>query len=175
MTAGLAASFDPLVDRIYEVLCDGRGAYRTIASGSRFIAKALPGESDQVRAKNSRVQKIALVAIDSFTDSANTQETSDRAEYQAAIRVDLAYHTSNPYQRSAVIAQMTAAASDAHLVRAALGWPANMPQTQDARDTGVQSGLVFKSMSGGRLSPDSRLFTVTLAFTAAVWLAMPTA
>lgn len=173
--AGLSLTgFDPLVDRIYEVLCDGRGAFRALAAADRFVKKSLPNEPDERRAKNARVHKVALVGIDSIADSANTQETSDRAEYQAALRVDLCYYTPNPYERAAVIERMTLAHSDAHTVRAALGWPANMPQTQDARDTGVQSGLVFKATSNPKLSADSRLFTLTLAFTATVWLAMPT-
>jgi len=42
MTAGLAASFDPLVDRIYEVLCDGRGAFRALADIGFQVAQPAP-------------------------------------------------------------------------------------------------------------------------------------
>lgn len=169
-----AADFEPLIARIYEVLCEGRGAHRTLAVGQRFRAKLLSTESDAMKAKNARVQKLVLAAIDRFDDSVQTQEFSDRAEYATAIRVDLAYSTANPYDRARVIEQMTAAASDAHRVRMALGWPPNMVTTEAGVSTGLSGGgLVFKNASGGRLSPDSKLFTITLAFTATVWLAMP--
>jgi len=171
----LPATFDPLVDRIYEVLCDGAGSLRALALADRYSKRTLPNEGDERRAKQSRVQKIALVGIDSIADSVNTQEHSDRGEYQAAIRVDLCYHTPNPYERAAVITAMTDAHSDAHLVRAALGWGANMTLTADARETGLAGGgLVFTRTNNPRLSPDSRLFTLTLAFSATVWLAFPT-
>ena len=171
----LPTSFDPLVDRIYEVLCDGAGVYRALAAANRYTKNTLPNEPDERRAKVSRVQKIALVGIDSIADSVNTQEFSDRAEYQAAIRVDLCYHTPNPYERAAVITQMTDTHSASHLVRAALGYPPNMATTQAGLVTGLgDGGLVFTRTSNPRLSPDSRLFTLTIGFTATVWLSFPT-
>ena len=173
--AGPAVDFEPIVDRIYEVLCEGRGAFRTLALDQRFSAKLLSSDGDQARAKNARVQKLCLVAIDSFRDSARTQEMSDRAEYEVAIRVDLAYHTANKYSRAAVIDQMTRAKSDGHRVRMALGWPANLDTTEDLRAVGLGGlgCLRFVSMDAGRLSDDAQLYTVTLAFTATMWLAMP--
>jgi len=174
MTAGVATDFTPLVERIYEVLCEGEGVYRTLAEGDRFVAKMLPGESDAVLAKKARVQKLVLVAVDEMLDSVNTQEFSDRAEYAIKVRVDLAYSSPNPIERARLIDLMTHAKNDAHKVRQALGWPANMTATKDARATGVRSGLAFVRAGGDRLSDQSRLYTTTLSLTASVWLAMIT-
>jgi len=181
-----ATSFAPLIQRCYEVLCQGVGAARLLTEQQRFRNRLFEGQtpgSQYMTGIRSPNRKLCAVVVQSYANG-NTQEFSDRAHYDCELRVDLSYPVDDVAQRSAgglatldlISLAMASAADDAHLVRAALSWPPNMLVTIDGLDTGLPGGggIQFKSFGPVRHDPGAQLVTASVLFAAVVFLRFPT-
>lgn len=169
------SSFLPLVTRVYEVLTLGSGTSRVLAVGDRFGTKIYPGQprpQRSVAAREAANEKACYVDITAM-DLGRGMEMHDRHHYPIDLSIELAYFAEHAVEESKARALMVTQADDVHRVRAALGFPNNLEQTEAAADTGISGGaLQFQSAS---ISHDhaAKLSETTLRFTGSISLLFP--
>lgn len=167
-------SFDPLLTRIAEVLCDGAGVFRTLPAPLRFrdAAYAQPPTEASTAAHE---QKGCIAYITGIRERSFNSEIAPTAVYEIDVVVETTYFVEHPSERAAVRAQLAAAALDGHLVRSALCWPGNLAQTVAGASVGlVDNGLTFRSFVLGKPDRVTRLMTGAIQFTGAIELSHPT-
>lgn len=160
----MATDFQPLVDRVYEVLCDGAGAARTLAEADRFRRGLFPGQDPAHQARDAHTQKRCWVALTGLPRG-DESEVNDRALYTVRVRVDLAYALEPEPDQAAWRNLQGLMALDAHRIRGALGFPGNLTQTAAAAATGLASGaLVYEDWAPDEPLPRQRLWRARASF-----------
>lgn len=160
----MATEYQPIIDRVYEVLTEGAGVARTIAEANRFATGLYPGQEPAHQARDARRQKRCWVAAGPL-GRGEESEVNDRALYNASVRVDFAYALEPEADRAAWRALTGLMALDAHRVRGALGFPGNLTATTAGDPTGLASGcLLFESWTPAEPLPRQRLWRASASF-----------
>jgi hypothetical protein len=168
----MATSYAPLITRVYEVLVDGEGVARTLASGDRFAAAIHPNRPRGIQSVDAHVRRQCWIAIDGG-DVSDVQELGSRRIYDnVPIRVELAYFLEHHAEHASKWRTTHAAILDSiRLVHDALGYPGNLEETEAGASTGL--GGYGLQPRGFRLDdPDTEnniwtgraLFVATIAF-----------
>lgn len=170
-------SYQPLVDRVYEVLVDGAGTARTLPSGSRFAVGSYPGQAPQVTSTKAHEQANGKVVYVAVTKDAPhvAPELHSVCQYTVTVVVIADYFCEPEQDLDAWRDTVALVAFDRHLVRAALGYPGNLVQTAAAAATGLSGGcLHYKGGSTSDISAANRVVRSTMTFEGTVSVTQPT-
>lgn len=148
-----------LYERLYEVLCDGHGAVRTLPEGQRYARGYPPGFAASMRATRARERRgeERVVGAVFVVVSAASVERFASGEIGTAhlYRVRIALyrdHWLGFEGDPAEVEQALVDATDAFFrVRAALCWPGNLSATEAADDTGLAGGALNGAGASTRL------------------------
>ena len=160
----MATEYQPIIDRVYEVLTDGAGAARTLSEANRFATGLYPGQELDHQARDARQQKRCWVAAGPL-GRGDESEVNDRALYNVSVRVDLTYALEPAADQAAWREIAGLMPLDAHRIRGALGFPGNLTATAGGDPTGLASGcLLFESWTPAEPLPSQRLWRASASF-----------
>lgn len=129
-----------LVERIYEVLVDGSGVTRTLASGERF-ARLRTSKMDRrdiaIRAKSTPLVEVVIGGMD--PDGTVARVMPDEHLWMLPIRIYRFYFIGFESDPSRVQSTIVRMIDDTMRVAAALEHPSNLVQTEEAEATGIGS------------------------------------
>lgn len=145
-------------ERIYEVLIDGNGANRTLASSDRFVRGYPPGYSLDERATRAKLTPAIFVAFSewSASDFAAGELTNDHI-YLISVTVFRDHWLGFQGDPAEVQAQQVKADNAFLRMRAALCWPGNLVQTEGSNATGFASDALDASKATSRMVRDANL------------------
>jgi hypothetical protein len=156
--------------RVYELLVDGHGTARALASGERFLRRRTSTKDRtqlSARAKPTPMVDVFVPAMPA--DFGAADELTDDHLYHLTILVRRYYHLRFESDPDTVEALQVRMMNDRARVRAVLCHPSNMLTTQAGDDTGI-SGLAPRGSALERSEPfgdgADRLVVITDTFEA---------
>ena len=156
------AALVPLLDAVEDVISDGAGVARTIATGHRFRRGPYPGQTKSEQGTEAAVQKGAYASIVGARPMAGP-EMHSVLMYTLTVRLDLFYHLPAPRLHDDFRDALAEAAGDMHRLRMALGYPSNLLTNAAGEATGLSGGaLQFESWSMSDPDPEARLLRASM-------------
>lgn len=153
--------FAPMLTRIEEILCDGRGVSRALASADRFRVGPFPDQLASNVSKEASVRKAAFAWLET-SQPLEHPEQHPRAKYTLTIALELYYYLPEFEQHSYLRTAAAVAASDMHKVRGALCYPGNVDATEAGALTGLVSGMLEFVSWSSQLDLENNLLVGTM-------------
>lgn len=151
----MAATIAHLRERIYELLCDGKGVVRALSEEHRFQRLRTSRGDRTVLSMRAKERPIVHVSIVAIPDIDVVDELTDGHLYRLEVRVTRYYHLAFESDPSSVDDALDREFDDGCRVRAALSHPANLVTTEAGKATGLGGSSLRPSGATEGDSPDA--------------------
>lgn len=127
-----------LFTRVYELLCDGDGTARTLASAERFVRRHTSMRDRSVLAvRSAKTPMVDVFVLAMDADFGAADELTNDHMYRLTLAVQRHYHLTYESDPAVVEALQVRVLNDYAKTRAVLCHPSNLVQTEAGNDTGI--------------------------------------
>lgn len=164
-------SFSPFISRLISVLIEGAGNDgRTIDAGHFGWGPINPETPDEMMGIAALWKPQIDVSEIRYEDTGAISENMGFAQYRIEIDLLIAYRVESEVWREKRTELMDRILSDAHMIRAALGNPGNLPQSI----TGLASGMLRLISSGpAQYNREAGIAKNSMTFRGIIHIAFP--